>query len=117
MNTNSATLDREESYPAGRNSTGRGRHAYPVSENSTGRGRHTRPSRLRRYVIGAGVAVVGGAAVVAGVLATSSPATAPAVQPAATATSHSSGTHTANPAVPSRPNVNPAVPSHPGSAS
>ena len=114
MNFTPATMDREDTYPADQNDSGRGRHAHPVSEYSTGHGRHARPSRIRRYLVTAGVAVVGGAAVVTGVLVTSSHATGPAVQPAAT---HSSGSHTANPAVPSRPNANPAVPSHPGAAS
>jgi hypothetical protein len=117
MNFTPTTMDHEDTYPADQNGPGRGRHAHPVSANSTGRARHARPARIRRYLIGTGVAVVGGAAVVTGVLVTSSHASTPGVQPAPTATSHSSGTHTANPAVPSRPNANPAVPSHPGAAS
>jgi hypothetical protein len=104
MNVTPATMDREDTYPSDQN--GRGRHAHPVSENSAGRGRHTRPSRIRRYLIGVGVAVVGGAAVVVGLMATSSPTANPAVP-------SSPGTHSANPAVPSRPNANPAVPSRP----
>jgi hypothetical protein len=114
MNFTPTTLDREDTYPADQNGSGRGRHAHPASEYSTGRARHARPSRARRYLVSAGVAVVGGAAIVTGVLVTSSHTTGPAVPPAAT---HSSGPHTANPAVPSRPDANPAVPSHPGAAS
>jgi hypothetical protein len=112
MNFTPATMDREDSYRASQSGRGRGRHARPANENSDGRGRPVRPSRTRRYLIGAGVAVVGGAAVVVGLMTASSPVTH-SVQPAATTQTGGSGSHTANPAVPSRPNANPAVPSRP----
>jgi hypothetical protein len=49
MNFTPATMDREDSYRAGHNGSGRGRHARPADENSDGRGRPVRPSRTRRY--------------------------------------------------------------------
>jgi len=114
MNFTPATMDREDSHHAGQSGSGRGRHARPANENSDRRGRPVRPSRARRYLIGAGVTVVGGAAVVVGLMATSSPTATPqGAQPAATTQTGGSGSHTANPAVPSRPNANPAVPSRP----
>ena len=109
MNSTFTPMDREDSYAS--DGKGPGRHARPAASSSS-----PRPSRARRYLIGAGATVVAGAAVVAGLMATSShPSTVthPGDQHAATVQTGGAGTHTANPAVPSRPDANPAVPSRP----
>ena len=87
MNNTSATLDRDDTAIS---------DPGPSDPGTPGHGRHARPSRARRWLIGSGAVVVAGAAVVAGLMASTSHTTA---QPAA----HPAGTvQTANPAVPSR---------------
>ncbi|MBV9793016.1 MAG: hypothetical protein JO016_03680 [Actinobacteria bacterium] len=110
MNTTSPTLDRDDFTP---------------DEIIYRHERQARAKKLHRWAIGTGAVAVAGAAVVVGLLGTSSNhgASTPGA-PAGTSTSSTTPSHpsapSANPAVPSRPDsgtsANPAVPSSPGAA-
>ena len=74
MNSTSATLDRDDTAI---------RHPGPLGPGHPCHGRHARPSRARRWLIGSGAVVVAGAAVVAGLMASTShrPPTRPPTRP------------------------------------
>jgi hypothetical protein len=103
MNTTSPTLDRD---------------GFTASEISYRHEQQTRARKLHRWAIGTGAVAVAGAAVVIGLLGTSSHGTVTPGTHAGTSTSSTSPSHpsgpSANPAVPGHPDANPAVPSHPG---
>src|ERR1700749_200025 len=84
MNSTSATLDRDDTGTSNPGTSSPGAsNPGPSNPGTPGHGRHARPSRARRWLIGSGAVVVAGAAVVAGLMAsTSHPAAQPAAHPA-----------------------------------